>query len=243
MREDKAKCTEYYNSEASVYDLRRFRCKCQNFYDELFKETIFRYFKHTQNLLEAGTGTGRFATYLAQQGKTVIALDYSWEMLNEARKKSIAKGVNDKIYFVRGDIENLPFKKNAFDGVFSIHVIIHFKDLKKIFAEFSRTLKTEGVIVFEHAGIFSRVYAFLRVHIFKKQYSYPDYHHSFSSIENGLKDKNIEIQETKKIKKIPRLLLHIFLCVFSFNPLLTAIKKMEELNFGMVKILKGIKIK
>jgi len=120
--------------------------------------------------------------------------------LSQACEKSIIDGVYDKIYFVQGDIENLPFKKNTFDGIFGIHVIVHFKFIRKIIAEFSRSLKTNGVIVFEHAGFLSRITSILRTRIFNKQFSYPDYYHSYSYIRGELANKKIKIQDSRKIQ-------------------------------------------
>jgi len=100
-------------------------------------------------VLDAGTGTGRFAIRLAEApGNTVVALDYSNEMLELNRRLSqhLRRGA---IEYVRGDIENLPFPAADFDAVVSITVVRHFPQWQAILREYVRVLKPGGKLVFE----------------------------------------------------------------------------------------------
>jgi len=100
-------------------------------------------------ILDAGTGTGRFAIPLAQvPGNFVVALDYSPDMLAVNRQLGRKLGVHAMTY-VRGDIESLPFPAGNFDAVVSITVVRHFPQWKAILAEYVRVLKPGGTIVFE----------------------------------------------------------------------------------------------
>lgn len=49
--------------------------------------------------------------------------------------------------YVQGDIENLPFKDNSFDIVFSSHTIEHVRDLPKAISELKRVAKRQVIIV------------------------------------------------------------------------------------------------
>lgn len=100
-------------------------------------------------ILDAGTGTGRFAIPLAQDpANQVIALDFSSEMLELNRRLS-AHLPGRGIQYVRGDIENLPFIADNFDAVVSITVVRHFPQWKSIIHEYVRVLKPGGRLVFE----------------------------------------------------------------------------------------------
>lgn len=101
------------------------------------------------NILDAGTGTGRFAIKLAEkEGNTVTALDFSDEMLKKAKEIAETKGIKS-IKFQQGDVENLPFKDEQFDSVVSITVVRHLPQWKSILKEYSRVLKSGGILVFE----------------------------------------------------------------------------------------------
>lgn len=100
-------------------------------------------------ILDAGTGTGRFAIALAQNPEnSVTALDYSLEMLAVNRELSSNLGINN-IEYVQGDIEHLQFEDDCFDSVVSITVVRHFPQYKNILKEYVRVLKPGGKLVFE----------------------------------------------------------------------------------------------
>lgn len=100
-------------------------------------------------ILDAGTGTGRFAIPLAKViGNSVVALDFSKDMLDLNRKLAAAQGINS-IEYHQGDIEHLPFDANQFDSVVSITVVRHFPHWKAILCEYIRVLKPGGKLVFE----------------------------------------------------------------------------------------------
>jgi len=100
-------------------------------------------------ILDAGTGTGRFAIPLAKvQGNAVTALDFSNEMLDLNRKLSAAQGITS-IRYQQGDIEHLPFGDREFDSVVSITVVRHFPQWQKILQEYIRVLRPGGKLVFE----------------------------------------------------------------------------------------------
>jgi ubiquinone/menaquinone biosynthesis C-methylase UbiE len=106
--------------------------------------------RHAKGLvLDAGTGTGRFAIPLARvPGNAVVALDYSDEMLQLNRQLSRGEGI-DGIGYLRGDIEHLPFASGRFDSVVSITVVRHFPQWQAILKEYIRVTRPGGTLVFE----------------------------------------------------------------------------------------------
>ncbi|MBW7935103.1 MAG: class I SAM-dependent methyltransferase [Gemmatimonadaceae bacterium] len=80
--------------------------------------------------LDFGCGTGRHALWLAAQGATVTAVDFSDGMLAEARKKPGAESVR----WLQHDItKSLPFDER-FDLLVSGLVLEHIADLDAFFA-------------------------------------------------------------------------------------------------------------
>jgi len=98
---------------------------------------------NSQDILEAGCGTGRILVPLVEKGFHIEGFDLSKNMLKELRKK------NNKIKIKVGDIESIPYKDNSFDLVYSITVLIHMLDFKDGFNDMYRVVKKNGLVVFD----------------------------------------------------------------------------------------------
>lgn len=93
--------------------------------------------------LDLGCGTGRHALWLAAEGATVTAVDFSDGMLAEARKKPGAASVR----WLRHDItKSLPFAER-FDLLVSGLVLEHIADLDAYFAVVRQALVPSGKAV------------------------------------------------------------------------------------------------
>jgi len=91
-------------------------------------------------ILEVGCGTGKQLTALVElTGRRGWGIDPSSEMLNHA----IA---DEKLHFLQGFAEELPFADDFFDLVFSINVIHHIQSTIAYFQESLRVLKPGGII-------------------------------------------------------------------------------------------------
>lgn len=91
--------------------------------------------------LDLGCGTGRHALWLAERGGRVTAVDFSEEMLEQARRKPGAVAVR----FLRHNLAApLPFPEGAFDLVVSGLVLEHIEDLDAFFLELRRVLRPGG---------------------------------------------------------------------------------------------------
>ncbi|GAK59302.1 membrane-associated protein [Candidatus Vecturithrix granuli] len=100
-----------------------------------------------QKLLDGGCGDGRTLITFIQEFQIIgYGLDISTEALIKAKKNYIKEGYN--IYLQQGDIRDLPYENDSFDGVLSFGVIEHFLDFKKAIKEQFRVLKPHGKVVF-----------------------------------------------------------------------------------------------
>lgn len=59
-----------------------------------------------QRVLDVGCGTGRLCAPLSRRGHRVVGVDFSEEMLEEARRIVAEKGREDRCTFIRADIVN-----------------------------------------------------------------------------------------------------------------------------------------
>lgn len=105
------------------------------------------------DVLDLGCGTGRHALRMAAAGAQVTAVDFSVEMLAEAKQKPHAEA----IHFVTHDLsQSLPFD-TPFDLVVCGLVLEHIRDLSAFYREVFETTKTSGrvFISFMHSVMFA----------------------------------------------------------------------------------------
>ena len=97
------------------------------------------------HLLDVPVGTGVFtvAKYSQLPDASVTCLDYSEDMLAQARHRFARAGL-DHVVFVQGDVGSLPFADASFDIVLSMNGFHAFPDKKAAFQETTRVLKKGG---------------------------------------------------------------------------------------------------
>lgn len=90
-------------------------------------------------LLDAGSGPVQYPAYLtySEGYQYRVCADISMVALQEARKRLGEKGL-----FVVSDVANLPFKKDVFEGIVSLHTLHHLplSEQKKAYDELYRVL-------------------------------------------------------------------------------------------------------
>ncbi len=101
------------------------------------------------SILDIATGTGDLAIAFAQNSNAdkVIGLDLSDGMLSVARKKTENSSFKDRVSFVKGDSEALPFDDNSFDAITVSFGIRNFENLEKGLSEIYRVLRPGGIFV------------------------------------------------------------------------------------------------
>jgi ubiquinone/menaquinone biosynthesis C-methylase UbiE len=90
-------------------------------------------------VLDLAAGKGRITRSITPLRP--VALDISERMLDVLRKNSAQTPV------VLGDTAALPFRTGSADGAACAEAIVHFDDLRQVFAEVARVLKPRGTFV------------------------------------------------------------------------------------------------
>ena len=98
------------------------------------------------SILDLGCGRGRHALYFTQKGFKVTAVDLSAEAIEYNKKLQKEQGVD--YLCKRADMMKLPFADDAFDRVFSYHVISHqdTAGVQQVLQEIARVLKPDGKV-------------------------------------------------------------------------------------------------
>jgi SAM-dependent methyltransferase len=118
-------------------------------------------------LLELACGTGGHAFALEKFGYSIIATDYSEDMLSHARSK--AKKSNSKIEFRLQDMRELDLPEGPFDAVYCLFDSIGYVEtneaLEQVFQGVHAHLKPEGLFILEfwHAPAMISMYEPVRV--------------------------------------------------------------------------------
>jgi SAM-dependent methyltransferase len=144
-----------------------------NEYAQLPKNLEY-YFKN-KIVLDAGSGVGRFS-YLIKKfsPKLLFSVDFSKEATVQTQRNLMP--LNNNIIIIRADLNNLPFRKNKFDFIFSFGVIHHNLSPSKTFDKLVNLIKENGLI---------------SIYIYKKN--------SLSFLQNLIRPITLKI-DRKKIK-------------------------------------------
>jgi len=102
-------------------------------------------------VLDAGSGNGRNALYLAKRGCQVTALDFSELVLKEAQCRVTEAGLSDKVSFVKHSLpERTPFPDKYFDFVLDAYLTCHFLGnaiWEHFWSEMDRITKPRGQLL------------------------------------------------------------------------------------------------
>lgn len=98
------------------------------------------------SILDLGCGLGRHALYFTQKGFKVTAVDLSADAIEFNKKLQREQGVDYLCKYA--DMMELPFANDAFDRVFSYHVISHQDTIgvQHVLEEIARVLKPGGKV-------------------------------------------------------------------------------------------------
>ena len=100
-----------------------------------------------KDVLEAACGTGPGLGYLANVSNSLIAGDYSAEVLSVARAH-----YSDRIALHEFDAQSTPFQDASFDVVILFEAIYYLPDVAKFFIECRRLLRPGGILLLATAN-------------------------------------------------------------------------------------------
>lgn len=178
-------------------DYLRMQKKLGRFYLKNFMNILLDFHKK-DSLLEIGPGPGYQTCFISQKipDATIKALEYSPDMVSIAKKYAQTQGVDHKIDFIHGSVEdeNLLEELGKFDLIYSTFSLHHWTDPKKSIANLYKVLKDNGIM---YIYDFKRGGLFYYLSIFKGIWESIRASYIPEEIENIMKDLNIKNYEIK----------------------------------------------
>ncbi len=115
----------------------------------VWRAALQPYICQASNVLDLGSGTGRFATLIAEWfGTPVIG-----EPARGMREMAAASGKHSNIFYVGGHAEQIPLRENSVGAVFLSNVYHHIRDKAACASELCRILKPGGQVLIR--GVFA----------------------------------------------------------------------------------------
>jgi demethylmenaquinone methyltransferase / 2-methoxy-6-polyprenyl-1,4-benzoquinol methylase len=99
-------------------------------------------------VLDVATGTAAVAIELARtvQGRTVIGVDQSPEMLAAGRERVARAGLGSRIELHEGRAESLPFEDASFDALTFTYLLRYVDDPAATLCELARVVRPDGTV-------------------------------------------------------------------------------------------------
>jgi ubiquinone/menaquinone biosynthesis C-methylase UbiE len=91
--------------------------------------------------LDVGCGTGNYTVALQNLGAKMHGVELSSTMLSKARLKS------DRVTWIHGNAEQLPFRDRSFAGAITTFTIHHMENPARTFAEVHRTIDSGSFVI------------------------------------------------------------------------------------------------
>lgn len=184
--------------------------------DRLYEATGWNTNLKGQNILEAGSGAGRFTEILVKTEANIFTFDYS----NAVEANYLNNGDSNNLKIFQGDINKIPFPNETFDHILCLGVLQHTPNPEKSFNSLVSKLKKGGYL---YIDIYSNSF------IHKIQWKY-----ILRPVTKRIPKKTLFyiVKNLVPFLILPTILLKRLLG--SFGARLSPIKEFSELNLGKI---------
>jgi len=160
--------------------------------EEIVVKSFLRRLEFT-DVLDAATGTGRYALFLAEQGKRVEATDQSANMLAVARRKAEERGLH--VRFRKEPVSEIGSPNSSTDLVLCMLALAHVQDLQAPMREFARILRPGGHLIISdlHPDIQACWGPDSTTEINGAEFPFPSYHSSTQEYEAAAVSAGLDV--------------------------------------------------
>lgn len=144
MENEKANIGKLFDRIAGTYD--RFNHVTSLGIDIYWRRVAIRGLRPVNRMLDVAIGTADVAIMALRKGKTqhVTGIDLSTEMMAIGQQKAARAGVGEKIEFVAGSAQEMPFADQSFEALTCAYGVRNFSDLDAGLREMYRVLEPGG---------------------------------------------------------------------------------------------------
>ena len=105
-------------------------------------------------VLDVATGTAAVALELVRRtGCSVVGVDQSPEMLDEARRRVLLAAETKRVRLVEASAQELPFEDGSFDGLTAAYLLRYLDDLPTDLGELARVLRPGATAALLYFGV------------------------------------------------------------------------------------------
>ena len=143
---------DYWNQRANGFSLavdEELNLEEAKEWERQFREAIR---KPKADVLDDGTGAGFFPVILGRMGHNITAIDYSDEMVEQAKRRFETLGLSVDVRQM--DAQHLTFADASFDAVVSRNVLWNLDNPEKAYREIHRVLRPSGVLILEDGNMY-----------------------------------------------------------------------------------------
>jgi ubiquinone/menaquinone biosynthesis C-methylase UbiE len=143
---------EYWENQGAVHGGSHWASWGDNWMIDLEIDTIGTYIKDGDSVLDIGCANGYATLRQAETNKlsSIIGVDFAANMVHEAQKLKLERGLGDDISFMEGDVRSLQFPDNSFDVAYTTRVLINLPSWElqmQGIDECIRVVKPNGTVV------------------------------------------------------------------------------------------------
>ena len=99
------------------------------------------------DVLDLACGSGIMGIVCADAGAFVVGVDFSAQMLEQARANAERHGVSARTRYLQADARHLPFEDGSFDLVVSRNATWVMEDVDLVYAQVARVLRPGGTFI------------------------------------------------------------------------------------------------
>jgi ubiquinone/menaquinone biosynthesis C-methylase UbiE len=154
----KEKVREFFDNEAGRYARQRYGDEDPQVarpYLERTELVLEMFDGDGKEVLDIGCGPGVLEPHLLDRGCRVTAIDFSANMIEQARESLKTHPRSANVSFLTGSADELPFPDGSFDAFVCIGVLSYIPDTDRALREIARVIRPSGTGVLQSQNILS----------------------------------------------------------------------------------------
>jgi len=137
----------FHDEQASYYDsLFTDPLPLAKYYDCLIRRQVFSFVDREPFVVDLCCGTGKSSLPLIEQGRFVVGIDVSREMLRSYRKKCAARGYENSL-FIQADATRPPLRPSSCGAMIVIGGLHHIARRAECMEHWCEALRHDGILV------------------------------------------------------------------------------------------------